>query len=93
MEVNNKSGKETLPDVFQIQIPYILPEGIADLTSNIMEVFICPTCGKQKLGESGRGQFVFRKDTFIGAPDFVKSAEWFGAGGASADKLILVSQK
>lgn len=92
LEVNSKSGKETLPDVFQIQIPYILPEGIVDKTSNIKRIFVCPICGKQKLCGNGRGQFVFRKDAFIDAPDFVKSAEWFG-GGTSASRRILINQK
>ena len=73
-------------------IPCILQEGIADLSSRIDEIYVCPKCGKQKFRSNNRGKFVFKKEAFINAPDFVKSAEWFG-GGAGASKLILVSQK
>lgn len=92
LPVNNKSGKEILADVFQLKIPYILPKGIADVTSRIREIYDCPVCGRRKFRPNGRGQFVFYRSSFANAPDFVKSAEWFG-GAASADRLIFVSQK
>ena len=92
LPVNNKSGKEILADVFQLKIPYILPNGIADVTSRIREIYDCPVCGRRKFRPNGRGQFVFYRSSFANAPDFVKSAEWFG-GAASADRLIFVSQK
>ena len=37
-------------------------------------------------------KFEFKKEIFLNAPDFVKSAESFGAA-ASASKLVFVSQK
>ena len=92
LPVNNKSGQDILEDIFQMQIPYILPEGIADQTSCISDIYECPVCGKTKARPTGRGQFVFYKSAFVNTPDFVKSAEWFGAG-ASASRLIFVSQK
>lgn len=92
LEVRNKSGKEILPDVFQLQIPYILPDGIADFNSCIREIYDCPICGKRKFLGNSRGQFVFKKEAFVDAPDFVKSAERFG-GGFIACSLIIVSQK
>ena len=92
LNVRNKSGKEILNDVYQLCIPYVLPSGIADFTSRIDEVFICPVCRKQKLRPNGRGQFVFYRKAFTDAPDFVKSSEWFG-GGAGASREILVSQR
>ena len=92
LNVNNKSGKETLPDVYQLQIPYILPEGIADLTSCIKNVFFCPICGNLKLQSSNRGQLIYKKEAFLHSPDFAKSAEWFG-GGAGASRRILISKK
>ena len=49
-------------------------------------------CGKRKFQTNGRGPFIFKKEAFEGAPDFTKSEEWFG-GGASASRLIIVSQK
>lgn len=92
LDVRNKSGKEILNDVYQLCIPNVLPSGIADFTSCIDEVFVCPICGNQKLRPNDRGQFVFYRKAFADAPDFVKSSEWFG-GGAGASKLIIVSQK
>ena len=92
LPVNNKSGKEILADVFQLKIPYILPEGIADVTSRIREIYDCPVCGRRKSRPNDRGQFVFYRSSFANTLDFVKSAEWFG-GAASADRLIFVSQK
>ena len=92
LQVKNKNGSDTLADVFQMQIPYVLPEGIADLTNRITEVYDCPVCGRRKFLSNGKGQFVFKKEAFDNAPDFVKSAERFGSG-LIASRLILVSQK
>lgn len=91
-EVRNKNGSEIMDDMYQLRIPHILPSGIADTTSRIKDVFVCPVCGQRKFRSNSRGQFVFHKEAFTDAPDFTKSAEWFG-GGSSACKLILVSQK
>ena len=92
VEVKNKSGKEVLNDIYQLKILNTLSSGIADPTSGINKIFICPKCGNQKVRHNGRGQFVFHREVFDGSPDFVKSAEWFG-GGAGASKLILISQE
>ena len=92
LEVDNKSGTEILPDVFQLQIPYILPDGIADFTNRIRKIYDCPVCGGRKYLGNGRGQFVFKEEAFVNAPDFVKSAERFGSG-LIASRLIIVSQK
>ena len=91
-EVKNKSGKEALNDIYQMKFPYVLDDGIADFSIYIRGVFVCPTCGKQKIRPNGKEQHVFKKEVFSNAPDFVKSSEWFGAA-ASASRLILVSQK
>ena len=91
-EVKNKSGKENLNDIYQLKLPFVLNEGVANFTSRINGIFVCPVCGKQKIQPTGRGQYIFKKEVFANAPDFVKSAEWFGAA-ASAHRLILVSQK
>ena len=90
LNVSNKSGKEVLADIYQIQIPFILPEGI-DTSSNCIEnVSNCPVCEKRKYLSNERGQFKFKKDIFLNAPDFVKSAEQFGSG-LTASRLILIS--
>ena len=90
LNVLNKSGKEVLADIYQMQIPYILPEGIETSSDRIEEVSNCPVCGKRKFLGNGRNQFVFKKEALLNAPDFVKSAEQFGCG-LIASRLILVS--
>lgn len=47
LSVKNKSGKETLLDIYQIQIPFILKNGISELTNCIYGEYVCPTCGKK----------------------------------------------
>jgi hypothetical protein len=51
-----------------------------------------PYCARVKYGGMPKGPFRFRRDAFDGAPDVVKSHEWFGGGGA-AWRTILVSQR
>ena len=92
LPVYNKSGREVLADIDQMQILHVLPEGIADFTACIDGIYNCPVCGKRKYFTNGRGQFVFKKEIFFDAPDFVKSAERFGYGHIAA-RLILVNQK
>ena len=92
LNVNKKSGNATLDDVFQMKIPHILAAGIHDTTSRISETSVCPICKRKKLHSNGRGQFVFNKEIFYDAPDFVKSNECFGYG-LIASRLIIVSQK
>ena len=92
MEVYKKSGTEPLADVFQLIIPYILQKGMIESTSKIRQIYDCPVCGGRKFLARGRGRHSFKKEIFIDAPDFVKSAEIFGAGGTAA-REILVSQR
>jgi hypothetical protein len=51
-----------------------------------------PYCGKNKYQGMPKGPFRFDRKGFVGAPDVVKSHEWFG-GGWSAHRLVIVSQK
>ena len=92
LEVKNKSGKEILNDVFQMQISYILPEGGSSPSSGIKGEFVCPVCGRRKWFHNSREQYAFYREAFLNAPDFVKSAERYGAA-ANAVRMILVSQK
>lgn len=86
----NKSGGEVLADIYQMQIPYILPEGIETSSNCIEKVSNCPVCGRKKFLSNERGQFIFKKEALLNAPDFVKSTEQFGSG-LIASRLILVS--
>ena len=90
LNVLNKSGKEVLADIYQMQIPYILQQGLDTSSDRIKKVSNCPVCEKRKFLGNGRGQFIFKKETLLNAPDFVKSAEQFGSG-LIASRLILVS--
>lgn len=51
-----------------------------------------PYCGRIKYHRMRKGPFRFGRNAFAGAPDVVKSHEWFGSGGA-AFRLVLVSQR
>lgn len=90
LNVLNKSGREVLADIYQMQIPYIMPEGIETSSNCIEKVSNCPACGRKKFLSNERGQFIFKKEALLDAPDFVKSAEQFGSG-LIASRLIIVS--
>jgi hypothetical protein len=51
-----------------------------------------PYCGRVKYHWPLLGQTTYIAEVFRGAPDIVKSHEWFGSGG-SASREVLVSQK
>lgn len=51
-----------------------------------------PHCGRVKYHSMRKGPFRLNRSAFVGAPDVVKSHEWFGSG-ASAHRLIIVSQR
>lgn len=67
-----------------------MPEGIETSSNCIEKVSNCPACGRKKFLSNERGQFIFKKDALLDAPDFVKSAEQFGSG-LIASRLIIVS--
>lgn len=90
LNVLNKSGREVLADIYQMQIPYIMPEGIETSSNCIEKVSNCPACGRKKFLSNERGQFIFKKEALLDAPDFGKSAEQFGSG-LIASRLIIVS--
>ncbi len=92
LNVLNKSGREVLADIYQMQIPYILRKALETSSDRIKKISNCAVCDKRKFLSNGRGKFEFKKEIFLNAPDFVKSAEQFGSG-LIASRLILVSQK
>jgi hypothetical protein len=49
-------------------------------------------CGRVKYHYTHKGPYRFDANAFAGAPDVVKSHEWFGSG-ASAHRLVIVSQR
>lgn len=58
LNVLNKSGREVLADIYQMQIPYIMPEGIETSSNCIEKVSNCPACGRKKFLSNERGQFM-----------------------------------
>jgi len=51
-----------------------------------------PFCGRLKYHWLTRGITRYQRQAFMGAPDIVKSHEWFGSGGA-ADRQVLVNRR
>jgi hypothetical protein len=49
-------------------------------------------CGRVKYQFTHNGPYRFESSAFAGAPDVVKSHEWFGSG-SSAHRLVIVSQR
>jgi len=49
-------------------------------------------CGRVKYHAMHRGPYRIAREAFIGAPDLVKSAEWFGSG-RQAFRMIIASQR
>lgn len=47
-----------------------------------------PFCGRIKYHATHRGPYRFAQEAFIGAPDLVKSSEWFGSGGIAFQQII-----
>lgn len=89
--VLNKKGKEPFSEVHQMVISDILPTGLVWEQSCIRERYCCPCCGTKKYHPNGRGQYVFRKETFDNAMPISKTSEIFG-WGLAASRLIIVHQ-
>jgi hypothetical protein len=95
-----KTG-QFIDDLFQIKINHILKEG---LVTDQLESSVCKKknegsesaskafCGRTKYLFPRRSPIKFKKEIFKGAPDIVKSNEWFGAAG-NASRLILISKR
>ena len=90
--VKNKTGKETLLNINQLIIPYILDEGIDEKQTLLKKISVCAQCGRKKYLHSGIGPLVFNKKVFVNAPDIVKTGEVFG-DGHFASRYILIRQK
>lgn len=90
--VKNTRGTEILPNVNQLVISTVLPEGIVSDRCSIDDIYECANCGIKKYHPSGIGMYAFKKEIFEGAPDIVKTEEVFGWGHV-APRLIIMSQK
>ena len=90
--VNNKNGNMVLPDTYQLGISHFLENGLDENDPSVLEIQICPDCGRNKYHPSGIGTYAFRKEIFHQVPDIVKSSEVFG-WGCNASHLIIINQK
>ena len=90
--VENKNGTEQFDNFYQIVIPVLSKEGIVEKQKCIREILVCSKCGQKKYHLNSEGMLQFSKKIFDGAPDMVKSAEYFG-WGCGADRIIIISQK
>ncbi len=90
--VEDKNGKQTLPNIWQWDIPYVLPAGLCYSGRAIDRVLYCESCGKVKYHPTGIGMRSFKKEIFQDAPDVMKSEEIFGFD-VNTSKMIIVSQK
>ena len=91
-EVKNKNGADIFPDIHQLVVRNILPEGLVWEESRVEKILVCDECGRRRYATNGRGQFVFRKETFDNAPDIALSSEIFGRGGYN-QRLLIVSKR
>ena len=92
LTVRNKTGKEILPDVFQINIQSVVPNGFVEGRRDLHGILICPECNSVRYHPNGIGMHQFKKEIFDNAPDIVKTSDQFGWGKA-ASSLILINQK
>lgn len=86
-------GRNVLPGGWQLRAGTVLAPGLVEDVSFLGGVCQCPRCGRKKYRPSGCGQMIFRREIFDGAPDVVKTAEYWGGMPKAADRAILVSRR
>ena len=91
-EVANKSGVNTLSDVFQIVIPSMIENSIIEKQNSLRKVIKCRCCRKKKYHPTGIGMTQYKREGFENMPDMFKTAEWFG-WGCGASHRVIISRK
>jgi hypothetical protein len=84
------------PGLAASMVSQIFPIGTAMpglLCSEELSPEICSACGTTKYHYHNRGELKYKKDSIDRCIDILYLNEWFGAGGASAYKEILVSNR
>lgn len=77
--------------VSQLVFPHIARPGLLDTEELTSET--CQECGVTKYSYHRRGYMCFRRGALPKDVDFVQTHEWFGAGGRSAHREILISHR
>lgn len=90
--VCDKKGEAILPDISQLSIDGILPNGLLMKSRAVDRVNLCERCGVTKYHPTNIGSYVFRRETFENAPDIVKTNEIFGSE-CWTQREIIVSQQ
>lgn len=91
-DVRDKKGIQIQPDIMQLVIPNLLPEGLVTDRRSIDQINKCPCCGVTKYHPTGIERVAFREGVFQNAPDIVKTDEVFGWEHWT-EKLIIISQR
>ena len=76
--------------VVQLRFPVAAP-GYAEVDKRQPET--CAECGRTKYGHHRRGPMHFRREIARPDTDFLRTHEWFGSGGHSAYREILISNR
>ncbi len=94
MPVKNRSGTQVFEGIFQLRIQKTLEEGLICDLKNLKSSSICPQCARRKSVDNEGMMTQFKKNIFEGAPDVVKTGDYFGvAGNLSPEREIIISQK
>lgn len=92
-EVQNKSGKETIPGVYQLMIHRYLPGNAIKDNSYSPGFFICPGCGRKIYKPDLKEKVAYHKEAFASMPDIVKTTDYMGHEDSGSHQRILVNQK
>ena len=90
-EVQNKSGTEAIPEVYQLIVDQYLPANPIKESVYAPGFSVCPACGGKKYRPNLKEKYIFRKEIFENAPDIVRTEERFGYN--SARQQVIVNQR
>ena len=93
LPVLNKTGKKAFEGIHQLAISHVLPEGLIESSDYLKKTTTCPECGTKKYCKNGCAMLRFKRECFEGAPDIVRSGDYFGGMPGIAAHLILINQK
>lgn len=85
----DKKGATILSNINQLRISSKLAPGIIQDRRSIDQVYHCTDCGETKYHPTCIGMIAYDKRIFENAPDFVKTAEFFGWGKGAAHHIII----
>lgn len=93
LPVQNKAGTKEYEGIYQLHIPYLLPNAIVPSDTFLKKITVCPVCGIPKYCQNGSGKTQLKAEAFVNAPDIIKTGECFGGMPGIASRKIIISQK